>query len=82
MVILACVWASMFGLMRTATGAVFFNRAATRLIRASNGYVVWSETYDRPFHDILMVQDDIAGEVTKALKASIEARPDHHVQSP
>jgi len=46
-------------------------RVATRLIRADNGYVVWSETYDRPFDDILMVQDDIAGEVTKALKASI-----------
>jgi transcriptional activator of cad operon len=46
-------------------------RVATRLVRADNGYVVWSETYDRPFHDILMVQDDIAGEVTKALKASI-----------
>jgi TolB-like protein len=52
-------------------------RVDTRLIRADNGYVVWSETYDRPFDDILMVQDDIAGEVTKALRASIEARPDH-----
>jgi transcriptional activator of cad operon len=52
-------------------------RVDTRLIRADNGYVIWSETYDRPFDDILMVQDDIAGEVTKALKASIEARPDH-----
>jgi TolB-like protein/DNA-binding winged helix-turn-helix (wHTH) protein len=50
-------------------------RVAARLIRAENGYVVWSETYDRPFDDILMVQDDIAGEVTKALKASIEASP-------
>jgi transcriptional activator of cad operon len=36
---------------------------------------VWSETNDRPFNDILMVQDDIAGEVTKALRASIEAKP-------
>jgi TolB-like protein len=52
-------------------------RVDARLIRADNGYVVWSETYDRPFDDILMVQDDIAGEVTKALRASIEARPDH-----
>jgi TolB-like protein len=51
-------------------------RVAARLIRADNGYVVWSETYDRPWDDILMVQDDIAGEVTKALRASIEARPD------
>ena len=52
-------------------------RVDARLIRADNGYVVWSETYDRPFDDILMVQDDIAGEVTKALRASIEASPDH-----
>jgi hypothetical protein len=47
-------------------------RVAARLIRADNGYVIWSETYDRPLHDILMVKDDIAGEVTKALRASIE----------
>ncbi|MGA7756158.1 MAG: winged helix-turn-helix domain-containing protein [Candidatus Sulfotelmatobacter sp.] len=48
-------------------------RVASRLIRADSGYVVWSETYDRSLDDILMVQDDIAGEVTKALKASIDA---------
>jgi transcriptional activator of cad operon len=51
-------------------------RVAARLIRADNGYIVWSETYERPFHDILMVQDDIASEVTKALRASIGAGPD------
>ena len=48
-------------------------RVAARLIRADDGYVVWSETYDRPVGDKLMIQDDIAGEVTKALKASIGA---------
>jgi transcriptional activator of cad operon len=47
-------------------------RIAARLVRADNGYVVWTETYDRPFDDLLMVQDDIAGEVTKALSASSE----------
>ena len=47
-------------------------RVVARLIRVDNGYVIWSETYDRPFHDILMVQDDIAGEVTKALSTSTE----------
>jgi transcriptional activator of cad operon len=52
-------------------------RVDARLIRADNGYVIWSEAYDRPFDDILMVQDNIATEVTKALRASIEARPDH-----
>jgi transcriptional activator of cad operon len=51
-------------------------RVDARLIRADNGYVVWSETYDRPFDDELMVQDDIAGEVTKALRASIPPSPD------
>jgi TolB-like protein len=52
-------------------------RVDARLIRADNRYIIWSETYDRPFDDILMVQDDIAGEVTKALRASIEATPEH-----
>jgi transcriptional activator of cad operon len=47
-------------------------RVAARLSRADNGYVVWSETYDRPLGDILRVQDDIAAEVTKALRASID----------
>jgi len=50
-------------------------RVAARLFRANNGYVLWSETYDRPWADLLVVQDDIAGEVTKALRASIEERP-------
>jgi len=47
-------------------------RVAVRLIRADTGVVVWSESYDRPWGDILTVQDDIAGEVTNALRASIE----------
>jgi transcriptional activator of cad operon len=46
-------------------------RVAVRLIRADDGYVVWSETYDRPLGDKLKVQDDIAGEVAKALRATI-----------
>jgi transcriptional activator of cad operon len=50
-------------------------RVDARLMRAENGFVVWSETYDRPSADILMVQDDIATEVTKALRASIDAKP-------
>jgi transcriptional activator of cad operon len=52
-------------------------RVDVRLIRADNGFVVWSETYDQPMSDILTIQDDIAGKVTKALKASIEAGTGH-----
>ena len=50
-------------------------RVAARLVRADSGYVVWSETYDRPFKDKIWVQDDIASEVTKALRTSIQSTP-------
>ena len=50
-------------------------RVAARLVRAENGYVIWSENYDRPLTDKLSVQEDIAGEVAKALRASIEGTP-------
>jgi TolB-like protein len=46
-------------------------RVAVRLIRADDGYVVWAETYDRPEADKLAMQDDIASQVAKALKASL-----------
>jgi TolB-like protein/DNA-binding winged helix-turn-helix (wHTH) protein len=48
-------------------------RVAARLVRADSGYVVWSETYDRRFDDILMVQDEIAGKVASAMRRSIAA---------
>jgi len=47
-------------------------RVAARLVRASDGFVVWSHTYDRPSDDKLMIQDDIANEVQKALRATID----------
>lgn len=46
-------------------------RVAARLMKADNGFIIWSETYDKPVDDLLMVQDDIAGAVSKALKAAI-----------
>lgn len=46
-------------------------RVAARLIRADNGYVMWTETYDRPFGDILWIQDDVASKVAAALKENL-----------
>jgi transcriptional activator of cad operon len=46
-------------------------RVAVRLFRADDGYVVWSESYDRPSDNKLLAQEQIAIEVTKALKAEI-----------
>jgi TolB-like protein len=46
-------------------------RISARLVRAADGYVVWSETYDRLEGDKLWIQEDIANEVSKALRATI-----------
>jgi transcriptional activator of cad operon len=46
-------------------------RIAARLVHASDGYVVWSATYDRPPGDKLQVQDDIAREVAQELRTAL-----------
>ena len=46
-------------------------RITAQLIKASDGYHLWSQTYDRTLDDIFVVQDDIAGEVVKALKLTL-----------
>jgi TolB-like protein len=46
-------------------------RVAARLIRADDGYVIWSETYDRPLDNELKIQDEIASKVAKTLEHSI-----------
>jgi transcriptional activator of cad operon len=56
------------GTVRKSNGRV---RIAARLLRADNSYVIWTNTYDRPMSDLIMVQDDIAGEVVKALGSAL-----------
>jgi TolB-like protein/lipoprotein NlpI len=46
-------------------------RITAQLIRASEGYHLWSETYDRKMDDIFKIQDEIAGEVVKELKVKL-----------
>jgi len=46
-------------------------RVTARLIRAADGYVMWSENYDRSGTDILAVQDEIAIRVAQALDRSV-----------
>ena len=46
-------------------------RITAQLVRADNGYHVWSETFDRQMDDIFNVQDEIAGAVVKALRVSL-----------
>jgi TolB-like protein/Tfp pilus assembly protein PilF len=46
-------------------------RVTAQLIRADNGYHLWSKTYDRDVSDIFQVQDEIASAVVSALKAQL-----------
>jgi transcriptional activator of cad operon len=46
-------------------------RIAVRLVRASDGYVIWSASYDRPLADKLKMQDEIAAEVAQALRTTL-----------
>jgi transcriptional activator of cad operon len=46
-------------------------RVTARLVRADNGYQIWSETFDRPLTDIFKIQDEIASAVVQVLKVSI-----------
>jgi serine/threonine protein kinase/tetratricopeptide (TPR) repeat protein len=52
-------------------------RITVHLVRADSGEHLWSETYARTLDDIFKIQEDIAGEVVKALKISLlaEAMP-------
>jgi TolB-like protein/Flp pilus assembly protein TadD len=50
-------------------------RITAQLIRAAEGYHLWSETYDRKMDDIFKIQDEIAGEVVKQLKVTLLGAP-------
>jgi TolB-like protein len=46
-------------------------RITAQLIRATDGFHVWSENYDRTLDDIFGIQDEIAGKVGGALSDSL-----------
>ena len=46
-------------------------RITAQLIDASNGFHLWSETYDRELDDIFAVQDEIATAISDALKVKL-----------
>ena len=46
-------------------------RIGVQLVKVSDGYHLWSETYDRTLGDIFAVQDDIAQSVVKELRTTV-----------
>src|SRR6185436_13569989 len=56
------------GSVRKASNRI---RVTTQLVKASDGYQVWSGRYDRELTDVFAVQDDIAAAVTDALRLTL-----------
>jgi serine/threonine-protein kinase len=53
------------GSVRTAANRLKFT---VQLVRARDGTVIWSESYDREMKDIFEIQEEVAGAVVEALK--------------
>jgi TolB-like protein/cytochrome c-type biogenesis protein CcmH/NrfG len=50
-------------------------RITAQLIDASNGFHVWSQTYDRELEDIFAIQDEIARAIAGALRIKLSTSP-------
>ena len=46
-------------------------RITAQLVRADDGFHIWSQNYDRTLEDIFAIQDEIAGDVAQALNVSL-----------
>src|SRR5262245_53737506 len=57
-------------------------RITAQLIKAADGFHLWSETYDRVIDDIFAVQDDIARSVSQALRITLLGAPTASKTSP
>ena len=42
-------------------------RVTVQLVRASDDSHLWADTYERDFHDVLSLQDDVASEIAKQI---------------
>ncbi len=58
-------------------------RVTAQLIRADDGFHVWSQSYDRTLDDIFAIQDEIADEVGAALSVTLlGAKPESRENDP
>ncbi len=47
-------------------------RVTAQLINAQTGYHFWSQTFDRDYKDLFVVQEDLAREIVKAFKTTMK----------
>ncbi len=50
-------------------------RVTAQLIKASDGYHLWSERYDREMTDVFAIQDEISQAIVETLKLKLSGRP-------
>ena len=67
------------GSIRKASNRV---RITAQLIKAEDGFHLWSETYDRELDDIFAVQDEIARAITDALAVELAIMDDSQTLAP
>lgn len=56
------------GSVRKSGGSI---RITAQLVKAADGFNLWSQTYDRTLEDIFAVQDDIARSVAREIKIAL-----------
>jgi hypothetical protein len=64
-------------------------RVTAQLVNVADGYHLWSERYDRELEDVFAIQDEIAGNIVRALrvvlseqeKRAIEKAPTANVEA-
>jgi len=58
-------------------------RITAQLVKADDGFHLWSETFDRTLDDIFVIQDDIASAVVDALRVKLlNAMPTKEITDP
>jgi len=56
-------------------------RVTAQLIRADDGFHVWSQNYDRDLNDIFAIQDEISGDVAVALGSALLGEDDAGIRN-
>jgi TolB-like protein len=57
------------GSVRSGGGRV---RVTAQLIRAADGFHLWSQTYDRDVADVIAIQEDLARQIATAMQTSMD----------
>ena len=57
-------------------------RITAQLIKVADGYHLWSERYDRDLEDVFAVQDEIAGNIVKALRVVLTEDEKRAIEKP